>query len=223
MYDVKINDGYYICTPAYGFDNTVHLKVNRDSYTRNQAPVPDFSSIPNITKNTRISLSGTFSGDRHLRSIDFTNWTHKTIVSLSATFKGCLDLQSIKGFETLDLSSCKDYQEMCYECPELREIDISNQHITPWSWGLKTTDAFAKCPVLHTVVVTPRTPTFTFPPHTTIVDLNAGVNRIFTERITALEQRLASKDNEIETLRMELDTIRMQLSSVLSRLPGSSI
>lgn len=223
MYSIKINDGYYTCTPAFNIPNAIQLNVNRDICSHTQAPIPDFSAIPNITTNTRISLAGTFCGDRNLSSIDFTNWTHKTIVSLSATFKSCLNLHTIKGFETLDLSSCDDYQEMCYNCPALREIDISNRAIKAWGWELKTTDAFAKCPVLHTAVITTRAPEFTFPPHTTIVDLNAGVNRIFTERIAALEQQLSSKDKQLSTLRMDVDILRQQLSAILTRLPELGI
>ena len=219
MSDNTINDGYYICTPIYSLDNTIHLKINRETRSRSYAPAPDFSSLPNINENTRISLSGTFSGNRKLCSIDFTDWTHKTIVDLSFAFKGCASLNSIKGFELLDLSACNDYQDMCCDCSSLREIDLSNRSIKTWDWDLRTTGAFDKCPVLHTVVITSRTPKFAFPSHTTIVDLDTGVNRIFIDRITALEQRLSSKDREIETLRMEIDTLRRQLSGVLSRLP----
>ena len=220
MTDNTINDGYYICTPAYGFDNTIHLKVNKEAHSCIQAPVPDLSSLPNVDKNTRISLSGTFSGNRKLCSIAFTDWTHKTIVSLSSAFKGCSNLHSIKGFEQLDLSACNDYQDMCCDCSSLREIDLSNRYIKTWSWELRTKGIFDKCPVLQTAVITPRTPKFAFPSHTTIIDLDAGVNRIFSERITALEQRLSSKDYELETLRMEVDVLRRQLSGVLSRLTG---
>ena len=219
MSDNTINDGYYICTPACGFDNTIHLKINRETHSRYYAPAPDFSSLPNVNENTRISLSGTFSGNRKLCEIDFTDWTHKTIVDLSSAFKGCPSLHSVKGFELLDLSACNDYQDMFCDCSSLREIDFSNRSIKTWDWNLRTTGAFNKCPALHTVVITSRTPKFTFPSHTTIVDLNAGVNRIFTDRITALEQRLSSKDREIETLRMEVDILQRQLSGVLSRLP----
>ncbi len=220
MTDTTINDGYYICTPAYGFDNSIHLKVNKEAHSCIQAPVPDLSSLPNVNKNTRISLSGTFSGNRKLCSIDFTNWTHKTIVSLSSTFKGCSSLHSIKGFEQLDLSTCNDYLDMCCDCSSLREIDLSNRSIKTWDWDLRTTGAFDKYPVLHTVIITSRTPKFAFPSHTTIVDINAGVNRIFTERIMALEQCMSTKDCEIEILKMEVDTLRRQLSVVLSRLAG---
>ena len=222
MYSVTINDGYYSCSPALNYPNAIQLTVNREVRSQTQAPVPDFSAIPYITKNTRISLLGTFSGDRSLRSIDFTNWTHKTIVSLADTFNRCLNLQSIKGFSSLDLSSCNDYKEMCYNCQALREIDISNRAIKTEGW-VCTRDAFTGCSILHTAVITSRTPRFKFPPHTTIVDLNAGVNRIFTDRIAALGQQLSVKDQELSSLRMELDTLRQELSTILARLPGLSI
>lgn len=223
MYSNTINNGYYSWGPSILYPNTIQLNVSIEVSSLAQAPVPDFSAIPHITKDTRISLADTFGGNRSLRSIDFTNWTHKTIVDLSDTFNGCLNLQSIKGFSSLDLSSCDRYNNMCRDCQALREIDLSNRAIKTSGWELRLTDAFTNCPVLHTAIITSRTPRFAFPPHTTIIDLTSGVNRIFTDRITALEQQLSSKDQQLSTLRTELDALRQELSTVLARLPGLSI
>ena len=218
MFTVTINNGFYTCTPAYGYKDTILLCANKE-YTFTEAPVPDLSNIPNITKDTRISLSGTFAGNRRLRYIDFTKWTHKNIVSLSGTFKGCLDLISIKGFNTLNLTACNDYQHMCEECEELREINLSTPQIKPWSWDMHLDDAFAKCNNLNTAIVSDKTPRFSFPTHTTIVDLSAGVFRVFTERITILEKASAEKDQALATLRMELDVVRRQLAALMDKLP----
>ncbi len=219
----SINNGYYLWGPSILYPNAIQLTVNFNADQHAWAPVPDFSAIPDITKNTRISLRGTFSGNYKLRSIDFTNWTCKTIVDLADTFDGCVNLQSIKGFSSLDLSSCDQYYNMCRDCQALREIDLSNRTIKTGGWELKTTNAFTNCPVLHTAIISTRTPRFEFPPHTTIIDLASGVNRIFTDRITALERQLSSKDQQLSALGMEVDTLHQQLSAILARLPGLGI
>lgn len=220
MDKLTINDGIYSYEVYYDYGKVfkICLRLLRENLC--VAPVPDFASIKGITQQTRINLSSTFAKNCGIIEVDFTRWTHKHIVSMENTFSECISLNAIHGLETLDLSDCDSFSMMCYGCRNLREIDISNSRIDR---SATTDKAFWNCLNLTTAVVSSRTPRFRFPQETTRVDIDAGVNRVFMERINSLESRLSEEVNKNASMSREIEELRSLVGELRARLDSANL
>jgi hypothetical protein len=220
MNKVTINDGIYSCEVSYicGKATKIWLKLARDNVWT--APTPDFTSIKGVTQYTHIDLSGAFTKNRGIVEIDFTNWTHKSIISMGSAFYECISLKTIRGLETLDLSDCRNFSLMCYNCRELRDIDLSNTRINR---SADTEKAFENCRSLTTAVISSRTPRFHFPLETTRVDIDAGVNRMFMERINALESQLSKETKKNAVMSQEIEELRLLVGTLMARLDAANL
>ena len=215
---ITINNGAYICSYS---DNAVTINainLKATEMVHYSAPVPDFSEIPNLSPHATISLDMTFCGNRNITKIDFTNWTHKKVTGLYRTFAHCYSLKRIIGFETLDLSSCLDYRQMCEKCESLREINMSNQRIKKWDWNMHKDGVFERCSSLTTIIISEKTPDLDFPPKATIIDISSGIHKIQTDQINVLRAELEAEKRRSSVLEERLTAIMAQLEELKQKI-----
>ena len=72
----------------------------------------------NVTDMSDMFVGGVFT------SLDLSNFNTSNVTNMSAMFDACEYLTNIKGI--IDMKSCKDYNDMFYNCPKIKGVKIKN-------------------------------------------------------------------------------------------------
>lgn len=62
---------------------------------------------------------------RYVKKLDLSTWNTSNVETMYDLFWGCTKLEVIEGLQNWDLSKCKSFSSMFYNCKNLKNVDLS--------------------------------------------------------------------------------------------------